>query len=232
MPASGYPDYTRLTRSGGIELGAATGNITNLQQIFKGYVGNFSYVALTTNVDVSADFASVDLIWYSDSTFTTSVGLRRCLRTGSQFAETQYVNLSDWLLVQVETKSGAAMPFIWISAYGCQSAGDQYALTSNDVPLLGQTSSIAAATTISVTPQHVTPGSAFFTLQTVAASWFVNVNYYNWNTGAYTLLRQYNSTTYIVNIGERLSCLDTPYRFDVHNGDAAAKSFVLGWFPD
>lgn len=232
MTTPGYPDYTRLSRSGGVELASATGNLTNLQQIFNGYVGNFSHVAVTILLNASTDFTSVDLIWYSDNTFTQVVGFRRLIRTGGQFSETLSVNQSDWLRLQVETKSGAAMSFQFLSIYGCQAVGDQFMLASMDVPLIGQTTSVPAASTVNVVPAHVQPGPAFFTLQTVAASWFVNVNYYDWNAGAFTLYRQFNSAAYVNNIGETFSCLDTPQQFQIHNSDAAAKVFVVGWFSD
>lgn len=230
MPAPGYPDYTRLNRTGGVVLFSTTGNVNHAQQLFRGYVGNFSNVALTTLLNASTDFCSVDLIWYSDNTFTQVVGFRRAIRTGSQFAEMSYVNLSDWLLLQVETKTTNPMPFQFLSIYGCQAEGTSFSLASNDVPLIGQTTPVPATTTTSIFPAHIQPGAAFFTAQTVAASWFINILYYDWGGGAYTLFRQYNSSTYVLNIGEPLSCLDTPTRVDVHNGDAAQKTFVLGWF--
>ena len=232
MSSEGYPDYTRLSRSGGVLLGSATGNINSLQQLFKGYVGNFPYVAVTISVGVSADFASVNLLWYSDSTFTTLVGFRRVIRSSGQFSETQYVNLSDWLLFYVETKSGAAMPFGFVSAYGCQAPGNNVQLVSTDVPMWSTVSSVPATTTDQFVIPHVQPGAAHFTLQTVAASWFVNVNYYDWGAGAYTLFRQFNSTKYVSDISEDLPCLDSSIRIDIHNGDAAAKTFVSAWLSD
>jgi len=229
MTTPGYPDYTRLSRTGGVELGAASGNISNLQQIYKGYVGNFAYTAVTINTNVSADTTSVDLTWFSDSTFTQVIGFRRLIRNGSQFSETQYVNLSDWMIFQVETLSGSPMPFLWISAYGCQGPGDQISLVSTDVPILATTISVPATSTTQLVTTHVQPGDALFTLQTVAVSWFVNINYFDWGSAAYKLLRQYNSTTYVADINQDLPMLDAPYRIDVHNGDAAAKVFVLAY---
>lgn len=227
--SEGYPDYTRLSRSGGVLLCSATGNITNLQQLFRGYVGNFPYVALTASLGVTAQFASIDLIWYSDNTFTTSVGFRRVIRTSSQFSETQYVNLSDWLLVQVETSLGTPFNFVWFSVYGCQAPGTTYQLVSADVPMFTATQSIPATSTMSFVPQHVQPGNAEFFLQTVVANWFVNLLYYDWNAFGYTLYRQYNSATYGLNVNEVFPCLDTPTRIDVHNGDASNRTFVLAW---
>lgn len=229
MSTPGYPDYARLSAQGGFQLFAVSGTVNSGAILFQGYVGSWPYVNVHTNVNVSADACQVTLVYYSDNTFTTQVGFRVATRIGSSFASTQYSNLSPWLKFYVVSVSGNPMPFLALGLYGTTGYADQKQLASLDVPLLSDNPTIPATSTQSYLLQHVEPGDGVMTYSGPAASWFINVWYWDIGTAGYKLYAQFLSSWNGAGGNWRLPIIDAPPRVDVHNGDGVANKVNITW---
>lgn len=230
----GYPDYTRLARAGNFEFYSQSNVTPPLSTRFaQTYVGNFPYVTMFTNMAASVDFAEMVIEWYSDATFTQLVGFRIAVRGGGSFAATQYANLSDYLLIFYNTKSGNPMTFSQISIYGTQSPAGQNALESTDVPIFLQSGHINATTLQTFQIQHISPGPARMNFSCGAASWFVNWQAYSYGAGAYQTIYQANSSAFTgKNFNIALPALDCPMQIQINNGDATSQNFFCYWTGD
>lgn len=228
MP-TGYPDYERLARSGGFLLYNASGNLPQLTTLWSGYVGNFPYLNIVINCNSSTDFIQVRTEYYSDSTLTTLVGFRYALRTGSNFSIVQYANISEWAKVSFASQSGNAFPFISFTVFGAQGPAGQIAVSSTDAPIIDNNALIPATTTQTFFNSHVQPGAATFMVQTAATAWNINISRYDWTTNSYLLRMQLSNAIAVQGGMFDLPMLDAPYKFDIHNSDAAARAFLFMW---
>lgn len=219
----GYPDYQRLTRSGGYLLyGVSNVSPPYGVVLFQGYVGNFAYLTLGLNVNSSTDYMKVVINYFTDSTFTVNVGFRYVIRGGSEFSVTQYANLSEWAQIYYFTKSGNAMPMLSFVLYGSDSPGNQAQLVSNDVPIYQSNSSIAAGATPTAITQHVQPGNGLLSVSSVVTPWYCELQYYDYGSGAFILLVHIDQTISASGGVFPVGLPDVPIQLALHNGSAAA----------
>lgn len=229
----GYPDYARLSQQGGTELYAAN-NITPPENtiLFKGYVGSWPYVNLITNIPATAEVASFKVQYFTDATFSTLVGQHRCTRTSLNFGYTQYANMSPFMTFFYVTLSGNPIPISQLNLYATTEQGNPQSLADVSEGILAGVESISASTTSTHFAALINPGSTIFQLQTAAVNWFVNISYLSFDQNGYLLIKQFNSSKYVSDVQETFPMLDAPYKVQVTNNDAAAKSFVYGWASD
>lgn len=225
----GFPDYARLSQQGGYLLYGNSGNINQNQILFEGYVGTWPYVNMATNFGASTDFAQMNLVYFADETFNDVIGFRYAIRAGASFAMTQYANLTPWLRFYYESKSGLAMPFTNLALYASQGIANQWQLASMDVPILSLDQSIGANTTATVDINHIQPGPGNINMFTGAASWFININRYDWGSAGYVFDSTVNSAKYGQALSVDLPMIDAPYQFQIHNGDSVAQTFEMSW---
>lgn len=225
----GYPDFQRLSRSGQYQI--YYGNAVAppvATPFFEGYVGNFPFINSFQLMGASTDYAQITFAWYSDSTFTTSIGFRVANRGGNNAAYAQYANLSDWLAVYYHTQSGNPMTFNELSLYGTQQPSEPRQLASHDTAMYSFAGNINASTENTIAITKIIPGKGLFNMYAGATSWFANFNYYDYGSNSFL---NYYSVTH--NSFTDSSChielpiLDTPLQFQVSNQDAAARQFGI-----
>lgn len=227
MTTPGFPDYARLSQSGNKQLAFINGgNLTNGQQLFRGYVGSWPYLAMFINMGATVDFAKFIVNYYSDSTFGIIVGFRFSIRWGAQFSSVVYGNMSDWATVQVFTQSTNPIPIGQFGVYATQGYTPTLAVDSLDVPLLFEHFSVPAATTSEFNIQHVHPGKARFLVNSAATSWQVKFRYYDWGTNSIQTMYQTQTFGVPTSTSEDFPQLDAPCYVDFVNNDAAAKTFI------
>lgn len=226
----GYQDYTRLSRSGGVQLYGSTASLVSGTFPFSGYVGNSSYVTIAFNGGVGNDFVQLNMVYCSDSSFSQVVGFRRAVRTAGQFSITQYPNLSEWMQIQVITKSGNPFPMSFMGIYGSDGYAPQTVMASLDVPMLLINSTVNASSTVNLVPQHVEPGNGRFSIKTTATTWAINVGYYDFGSGGYIFIAgadHNNPGNTPANLA--VPILDTPMQVSLVNSDTAARTFSGSW---
>lgn len=229
--SEGYPDWTRLARTGQYQLyNQANVAPPVVTPFFSGYVGLFPFINSAQLMAASADFAQIRYSWFSDSTFASQVGFKVANRGGNNLAYAQYANLSDWLQVTYTTKSGNPMTFMELSLYGTQQASDQRQLASHDTAMYSLAGNVAASTTLTQNLTKIIPGNSLVNIFAGATSWFVNFNYYDFGTNAFQnyYAATHNSFT-DSSCHIQLTALDTPMQIQVANQDAAARQFGVIW---
>lgn len=225
----GYPDYARLSQAGGTQLFGHQGGITNNLILFEGYVGSWPYVNLVTNGPITSNFAQINLVWFSDSTFTTSVGFRFAIRGLNTFAQTQYANLSPWLRIFYESDNGSNLNFPQFGLFATTAPAGQIELASLDVPIIHGQDTIPAGSGEVVTPGHIQPGAATFQFATASPSYSITFNYFDWTAQAFVPLGQILSNFAPFGGFFDVPMLDAPMNIAIHNGDTASRVFTYSW---
>lgn len=225
----GYPDYSRLSRSGGYLLYSGSGLLPYGTALFQGYVGNFPYLTIGLNCDSSADYVKVIINYFSDSTFTNNIGFRYLIRTGAQYSITQYANISEWAQVFYITKSGAQFPFLSFVVYGAQGRADPAQLDSSDVPLANWSGAIPANGNEPILIQHVRQGSALISGHILAASWEIILRWYNYSANAFQTLAGLSNSSVQAYFSQQMPLLDVPLQLTIYNHDSTSQDFYVGF---
>lgn len=221
----GYPDYARLSLEGGYTLYSATGNVTNNVQLFRGYVGNWPYINLSTSCGSTTDFTQIAMQYFSDSTFSTMVGFRNAVRFGGQFALTQYANMSDWLIFFLNTKSNNPYPFNDLSLFATVGQGTPIIMPSLDVPVFEKAKIFTASEADQDVPGHINPGTMQLNFFTAATDWNLTIRHYDYGSGGYQADWQTSQATSPAAFVMDWPQGDYPIRLDVTNNDAASRNF-------
>lgn len=192
----GYPDYQRLSRSGGFLLYGQS-NVTPPYDtaLFQGYIGLWPYLNVALSIGASADTVEIVINYYSDDTFTHIVGFRNIIRQGGQFSATQYANLSEWCQVFYVTKSGNPILFASFAVYAASESANQIQLVSTDVPVFLFNAAIAASGSSNIVPQHVQPGPAVLSVNMDPTTWQMQIQYYDYGSGTFLLLTRMTNTS-------------------------------------
>lgn len=188
MTTPGYPDYTRIVRAGNQNLFVAGATLANGANIYRGYVGSWPYTIIFCDMATTTDFMRIRMQYYTDNTFTTLLGFRYSIRGSANFSCLSYGNMSDYLSVFIDTKSGNPIPVQTFGIYATMGTSEQIMLDSNDVPLLFFSGTVAASTLQQVPILHVHPGLAKLKMKSAGASWQPWLYYYDWGSGAYVSL--------------------------------------------
>lgn len=224
--AVGYPDYTRIARAGNQQLYFTATSIPNNLQLFKGYVGSWPYTIIFCDMGSTTDNIRIEMLYYSDATFTTQVGFRYSIRTGANFSCISYGNISDWMILQAHTKSGASFPVVTFGVYATMGASAQYELDSTDVPLANIRFTVSANSTAEFQILHVHPGNARFIMNSAVTSWQWKLRYFDYGSNAITTIAQSPTLTTATTIAEDLPQIDAPMYIDLVNSTAAAGLFL------
>lgn len=226
----GYPDFARLSQAGGVLFTSNNNPIANNQTVFQGYVGDHPYITTFINSAGANDFIQLQYIWCSDATFNTIVAFKYQVRQTNNISWVQYANFSPWLKVFAVTKSGNPFPSNSYSLYGTTAPTPQVGLASLDVPILHNSSLIAASTAQQFLMDHVQPGNALFSYHTTAASWFVEFQYYDYGSNSTVNLNQITNNQYPNGqFITEMPFLDCPMYVNVNNGDTSARTFIFSW---
>lgn len=227
----GYPDYSRIGLAGGYQLFAVNGTAPENTILFQGYVGNWPYLNLYTNLASGSDFYQFYMVYYSDATFTTQVGFRVAVRETSDFSVTQYGNISNWMVFYYLSKSGAAFTGSNVSLVATAGYVPDFNMASNDVPIFFFSGQITASSNSNEFVQHITPGPGHLHWYTTATTWTINVQLYNYGAGAFQTIRVLSNGVELNHGTIDLSMLDCPYQFNLVNGDAANRTYIVTWEP-
>lgn len=227
MSTPGYPDYTRYARAGNQQLcGFFNTTFPNNMQVFKGYVGSWPYTCVFMDLGTTADSARFQMIYYSDATFTQIVGFRYSIRQSGQFSSVCYGNMSDWLLIQMTSQAGTAIPIQVFGAYATEGYSPVIAQDSMDVPIFNVHTTIAATTTVETGMTHVHPGPGAMIINSAATSWQWKVRYYDYNSNSIITIAQSPTLAGPGNAQFDCPLLDAPMFLDLVNNDAAGKGFI------
>lgn len=225
----GYPDYARLSNSGGFLLYSSDTGVPEFTTLYKGYIGSWPYLNLFTNCDNTTDFARVQILYSSDNTFSDIVGFRYAIRQSGSIASTQYANLTDWVHVFYDSISGNQFPFLEFSVYGTQGYAEQRQLASLDVPITRFSQIVPASTTVFGPIQHIQPGAADLQIQSAVATWSVTVNYYDYASAAFLSYASFTQGVAPTGGSFSVPMPDAPCQLQVNNGSAAAGRIIVGW---
>jgi hypothetical protein len=219
----GYEDYARLSQQGA-QLLYSGFNVTPAYDtsFFAGYVGSWPYITLRLSLSATADTVEVVLAYYSDSTFSTQVGVQLAVRNSGQLSVTQYSAITPWLAIFYITKSGNPIEFFQISVYATSAPANQFNLVSMDVPIYQSNASVAAGGGSLVIPQHVQPGPAVLVVSSAVTPWYCEILYYDYGSGTYLTLVHIDQTVVTSGGVFQVALIDTPIQVALHNGSAAA----------
>jgi len=223
MSTPGYPDYARLSQSGGKLLYGNYGTVPVNTVLFKGYVGDCPYVNFFCSTQNTGDFCKILFQWYTDDTFTTQVAYKYAIRGAANLGTTQYANLTPWLLVFYVSVSGNNFPFYAFSVYGAQGPAGANQLNSLDVPVGFYSATIPATTAETQTFSHVQPGAALLSGQFFGGNWLVALQYYDYGSATWLDISYLDNTGYGDGFNVSVGLLDTPMRLYLNNRNAAAE---------
>lgn len=225
--SEGYPDYARLSQAGGFQLFASSGALPANTVLFEGYVGSWPYVNMFCDPTLGGEPTTVQLQWFSDSTFSTPVGFRNAVRTATNFSATQYSNLSPWLQLSFTNASGNPVSFDALSLYGTTAPATANQLLSADACIQQANSSLGAGATGTYNPQHVCFGPAILAVETPLATWFMRLQSLDASTWALKFQYRFSNLNMGGGGSVQVSLLDSPYQIDTHNTTGAAGS--INW---
>lgn len=225
--SEGYPDYARLSQAGGFLLFNESGALPENTVLFQGYVGSWPYINMFCTPAPGSEPVTLQIQWFSDSTFTTSIGFRLAVRNSLSLSATQYSNLSPWLQVSYSNASHNPTSFNAWSIYGTTALATANQLLSADACIQQANSQIGAGATVSYTPQHVSFGPAVLTVETPLATWFMRL--FSLDAATWTNKFQYRFSNLNMGGGNSVtvSLLDTPYFIDTTNTTGASGS--INW---
>jgi len=227
--SEGYPDYARLSQQGGVQLFSANGVVPQNAFLFQGYVGSWPYVNLYTDIVAGTDSAQIFLNYHSDSTFTTLVTQRLAIRNNPTLAVTQYANMSPWLSFFYEAQAGTNMTWNPLSLYATTGPANQIELASLDVPIFRNTAVVPANGSLLFDITKIQPGAAKMIVTSNAATWHINVDYYDFTSNSYLFYAKIDSSWAGSGGVFDMPMIDAPMQLSLVNGTAANQQIFVTW---
>lgn len=231
MTTPGYPDYQRLSLQSGILLYGANAAITSTVVAFQGYVGNLQYINSFWNAVGGSDSYSIQLLFATDSTFTTFVSQIVAYRNGNSEGFRQFGIFTPWLKLQLVPKAGTSATVVQASFYGCMGEISAAKLGGFTKSIYDQEGSIGAGTTVTTTLTVVSPGTSVLSVFTNAAVWDLQLLAYDFPTNAFSIFFHMNSGGQQTQGQSIVAMPDSITQVKILNGDAAAKNFGVHLMP-
>jgi hypothetical protein len=227
--SEGYPDYARLSLSGGYLLYGDNGNIPNNDILFQGYVGSWPYINLMTAANGSTENMKLVLQFCTDATFAKIVGFIYIIRSWYTVSNSQYSCLSPWLQFFYGSDSGHAVNWSELGLYATVAPARQVGLASMDVPIASGNPVVNADTTTTITPSHIQPGDAVINISTALANWQVQFWYWSYDNAAWKFVGLVNSSMNAGGGSYDMPMIDAPYEIRLINNTAANGNINYAW---
>jgi hypothetical protein len=226
MTTPGYLDYARVNLAAGFLLAGNTVKITTSVNVFRGYVGAWSYVNTFWNASSGSDNYQILMQYYSDSTFGSQIGEQVGVRNSNCIAWRQYGVLSPWLIISILPVLGTDTVTITYAFFGSNSSSTSAKLASLDTDLLSFSGSIGATSNVALGLTHVIPGPAIVTFHSnVNTTWTWELQ--RWDIGSAAWVDDAYLDQNILAFGGifEIALPDAQMQVLIGNGNAAAKTF-------
>ena len=233
MP-TGYNDYQRISYAGGYLLGYNAAPITGAGTvIFQGNVSAWPYINVFWNCVSGTDFYQVQVIYFTDNTFTTQVAQNTFNRSGNMVAWRQLVTLSPWALIQIIPKVGTSNASVEFAAYGTTQTSSPGKLAARGGPAYSRyRMSMGAASTFSEQFITTCPGLNYVTLDWEASNnWDMHFDYYDFGSGAYKSYMHWQHSSFGNALNTQMSFPDTPIQVFYRNDDSVGNFVTLCIIP-
>jgi hypothetical protein len=224
-PTEGYPDYQRMSLSSGYLLGSGSGDIPNTIVVFQGYVGSWGYINEYFQNLQSTDYYQVQVLYFSDATFSTLVAQQLGTRGGANVGARQWPVLTPWVKIQVAVAAPhVADNNIW-TFYGSNQLASSAQLGDLDVPILHGSNAIPTNTTILMIPDHIIPGPAILSVSEAAlGSYYTELDYFEYGSLSWLVFLNINDFCYAGGATLKIALPDAPIRARVHNGASVTNT--------
>jgi hypothetical protein len=226
MTTPGYLDYARVNLAAGFLLAGNTIKINTTKNVFQGYVGAWSYVNAFWNAGGGSDNYTIQFEYFSDSTFTSQIGIQVGVRNSNCIAWRQYGVLSPWLVIGIIPKLGTDTVTITYAFFGSNSSSTSAKLSSMETDLMNFNGSIAATSSASIGFTHVIPGAAIMSFHSnVNTTWTLELQ--RWDFGSSAWIDDVYIDQNILAFGGtfQIALPDAQVQVVIGNGNAAAKNF-------
>jgi hypothetical protein len=231
MSEPGYVDYARTSLATGFLLNGFATPITVLQFVGQFYVGSWPFINTFWSCVGGTDNYTVELYYFTDNTYTTTVGVQIGVRNGNSVAWKQYAVLTPWLRIYIRPAAGGSGATVHASFYGTTQEASSGKLGSTDVAFFEQFVSIPASSFQNFVMTRILPGM-------ISISWFTNAASYNfqilrWDitAAAYLTFWEIDAIATLASGTALIAVPDAPLQVHLENGDAAAKVFKFRMVP-
>lgn len=231
MTQPGYIDYTRTSLATGFLLAGTSEPIEAGTVVFEGYVGAWPFINAFWNAVGGTDHYSIQLLYYSDNTFSVQVAQQISIRTGNIIGYRQYAVLSPWLQIVIMPATGGSATSIEFAFFGTTQKALATQLGSLDTQFYEQTTSIAAGGTLTTQILKIFPGRAIVTWFTGATAWTMIVQRYDMGSAAFQPFWEIGSGG-VANDGQlELAMPDAPLQVVLHNSSSGTSGFNVYIMP-
>jgi hypothetical protein len=226
MTTPGYIDYARVNLAAGFLLAGDTKKINVATNVFTGYVGAWSFVNAFWNAGGGSDNYTIQMEYFSDSTFSSQIGVQVGVRNSNCVAWRQYGVLSPWVIIGIIPKLGTDTVTITYAFFGSNSSSTSAKLASLDTDLLSFNGSIAATSNVSLGFTHVVPGAAVLSFHSnVNTTWTMELQRWDFGTSAWIDDLYIDQNTSAFGGVITVALPDAQIQIVIGNGNAAAKNF-------
>lgn len=226
---AGYPDYERLTASGGYELATVTGAKASGSTLFAGFAGSWPYLNFATRTASPADTYQLAITYYTDSTYTTVAASQSITRTTTMSTIIQRAVLGPWVKVTLTTASGNPITLTALTVYGTYGAADGNKLHTGSEVLLQVDDTFTSGQTQTFNVTTCIPGPAVFMLYTPKPVWAAYFFYYSWAQSGYVQYWQIDNTVAAHGGSWPVPMVDAPHQVQIFNGSTSTVDIVAGW---
>lgn len=231
MTQPGYIDYARTSLATGFLLASGSRAFTALTTVFQGYVGSWPYINFFWQALTGPSFDSINLTYFSDSTFTTSVAGTSSTRGTQYTGYRQYAVLSPWLQITVNPSSATDNTPCFYAFYGTTQKASSAKLGNTSVQFLESFPTVGANATVNETILNILPGLASVSVFTKVATAQFDIQ--RWDFGLAAWQTFWLTTLNAVNTGGtfQVSLPDAPIQAQLTNLTAGAGSLGMWIVP-
>lgn len=228
---TGYPDYARLQRYGGFELAQVSGLQANGATLFTGFVGAWPYLIILTSTFTGPNYARFIITYYTDSTYSKSVGEQVFTRDKNSDVTTQYAVLGPWCKIVMNTDTAGAATLNAFNVYGSYANAGSIRLKLTEDPPWTMDQVFAAGGSATFTISHMMPGPGVFSIYAPVASWSALVSYYSLTAAGFKFYFRVDNSVAANGGTWPLPLPDTTCTVFVHNLATVSSEIRGVWAP-
>jgi hypothetical protein len=227
-PLPGYPDYARVSLTSGYLLAGGNNDISAGTIVFQGYVGNWSYINEYFQNTVAGNYYTININYYTDSTFTVPIAQQVSVRGNQTLAYRQHGVLSPWVAINVTPNGAHSLDTVYRSFYGSNQRATSGQLGSLDVSGIHDDVILSPGGEITAYDAHVMAGPATVSIQVLnAQGYFVNLECYNTGSASYRPFWSVNDLVAVRGGTWNVSLPDCPYQARLHNNGTGNLRLIL-----
>jgi hypothetical protein len=191
MPNAGYQDWQRTLFEGGQKIVRINQGITAGIQLGIFNVQSWNSIVINITANDAVEAYQLQFAWYEDA--------NAVVNTGSTFMNIDHTMqgtftmpvLNQYLIIFITPKFGGHAGLFGFSAYGTAAIVRHYDTLINPGPLMHQTVVLGANANITALTSFMYNGRVTVNAWGYSgAGFFINLNYYNFGTGAYERFAQ------------------------------------------